>query len=312
MRVNVLVLPANSNAEPTPSSRDCAENNPAGGFFNQIDQIWNQNKAADAAGGEKRTDQDEPKAEKDPLTMMTGVALIPENPQLPVLPPGLPDDLASQVQPAAPSIETSGQPNVPVRILDKTSMAALFVKEAGNLLGAAALNQSGKPTVEAVRSTEDSSIPADGDSVPVQKTSANPLNSIAGLERSQPSAYHRVSDPSTPEPSKSNPDATLVARAAVEHSRNLSQRADSITAAERVEFPDSLRMSIEPDKAGDAVPAAVQGKPGNIIMRATLENAGTDNSHADGRIPAMRAFRGQSSQASRRMPKTILPRLHPQ
>jgi hypothetical protein len=285
MRVNVLAPPSNSNAEPTANSRDCAENNPAGGFFAHIDQIWNQNKAADAASEEKRTDQDEPKAEKDPLTMMTGVSLIPDNPQLSVFQPGLPDDLASQVQPAALSVQTSEQTNVPVRIVDKTSMAALFVKEAGNLLGASALNESEEPTIEAFNNTGDSSIPVAGDSVPALKTSANPLNSTTGHERSQSSAFQRVSDPSTPiaagESSKSSPDATLAARAALEHSRNLSQRADAIAVAERVELPDSLRMSVEPDKAGDAVPAALQAKSGNIITRATLENAGTDNSHAD-------------------------------
>jgi flagellar hook-length control protein FliK len=330
MRVNVLTPPSNSSAESTANSRDCAENNPAGGFFAQIDRIWNQNKTADAAGAGKRSDQDEPKAEKDPLTMITGVSLTPENlqppvtkpglpgdlsseekradrdeakaetdpltmmmgvslilgkPQPPVTQPGLPGDLSSQLQPAAPSVQTSEQTNVPIRILDKTSMAAMFLKEAGNLLGASALNELGKPTIEAINNTGDSSIPIAGDSVPAQKSSANPLHSTIGLEHSQSSAFQRVSDPSTPiaasEPSKLSPDATLVARAALEHSRNLSQRADAIAAAERVELPDRLRMSVEPDKAGDAVLAAVQAKSGNTITRATLENAGTDNSHAD-------------------------------
>jgi flagellar hook-length control protein FliK len=285
MRVNVLAPPTNSNAEPTANSRDCTENSPVSGFFAQMDQIWNQNKAADAAAEEKRTDQEEAKAEKDPLTMMTGVSLMPENPQLPVLQPGLPDDLAAQILPAAPSVQTSEQTNVPTRISDQTSMAALFVKETGNLLNASALIESEKPTIESMNSTGESPIPEAGDSSPAQKTNANPLNSNLGLERSQSSAFQRVLDPSTPiaagEPSKSSPDTTLVVRAALEHSRNLSQRADVIAAAERVELPDSLRMSIEPDKSGAAVPAAVQAKPGTIITRATLENAGADNSHTD-------------------------------
>jgi flagellar hook-length control protein FliK len=330
MRVNVLAPPSNSNAEPTANSRDYAENNPAGGFFAQIDQIWNQSRTADAAGEEKQIDQDEPKAEKepfwmmtgvslipenpqppvtesclpgdlsseekradcdeaktenDPLTMMAGVSRIPENPQLPLLPPGLPDDHASKIQPAAPSLQTSEKTNVPVRISDKTSMAALFVKEAGNLLDASALNESEKPTIEATNTMEDSSIPIAEDSISARKTGANPLNPSTGLDRSQSPAFQRASDPSMPvaggEPPKSNPGATPIAQAALEQSRSIAQRADVIAAVGKVELPDSLRMSVEPDKGGDAVPAAVQAKSGTIITRATLENAGTDNSHAD-------------------------------
>jgi flagellar hook-length control protein FliK len=330
MRINVLALPSNSNAEPAANARDRAESSPEGGFFAQIDQIWNQNRAADAAAEERPTDQDEPKAamepltmttaasrtsgnpldqiwnqnkaaddaieekptdqeeakaEMDPLTMAMGISLTPGNPQPLVAQPESPADYPSQIQHAPSSIQTSEQTNARAHTLDITSMAALFVKEAGNLLNASVLIESGHLTIGAFNGARDSSTAAAVELDSEQKTSGNALNPDLGPEHPQSSVSKKVLDPSMPiaaaEPSNASQDANLIAQAAAEHSRNLSRRADANAAAEKVELPDSLRMSAGSDKTGDTVPAAVQAKSENLIARANLENAGTDNSHTD-------------------------------
>jgi hypothetical protein len=315
----------------------------------------NQNQEADAAVEEKRTGQDEAKTEMDLLTMMAGVSLVPGNAQPPVTQPGLPDDFSSQLQPAASSIQTSEQTNVPARTVGKTLRAVLFPQEEYLLDASASIESENRPLehltaqrnlqtapVELVLEQETNGNPLNPNWGPEpsqpstskrivdpvelvldqktggnhlypnmgsepsqpsaskrivdpvelvleQATSGNALNPNWGAERSQPSASKRILDPSTPiaaaEHSKTSQDAALVAQAASEYGRNLSQRADASAAAEKVELPDSFRISADSDKSANAVPAAVQASSGNLVTRATLENAGTDNSHANTENP---------------------------